>query len=119
MGRILKGYIFWTHERGSFHYDVMVSLILAFIFITPFVWHYGDTPQTATPAAHSVLVQVSSPGSYIFDVPAVDVRDGATPLRDQLQQRIDAVSGTVTLSRYEPVKRTDGKITFYRVWAHR
>ena len=33
--RTLKGYIFWTYDRGSFHYDVMVSLILLFIFVAP------------------------------------------------------------------------------------
>jgi len=37
MMRILRSYFFWTYERGSFHYDVMVTLILAFIFITPHV----------------------------------------------------------------------------------
>lgn len=119
MWRTLKGYIFWTHARGSFHYDVMVTLILAFIFITPFVWHYGDRPQTATPAPTSVLVKVSGPGSYIFDVPAVAVRSKSASLRAQLQQKIEAVSGAVTVTSYEPVKRTDGRITYYRVTAHR
>ena len=31
IGRTLKGYLFWTYTRGSFHYDIMVTLILAFI----------------------------------------------------------------------------------------
>ena len=30
MQRILKSYLFWTYPRGSFHYDVMVTLILVF-----------------------------------------------------------------------------------------
>ena len=33
--RTVKGYLFWTYDRGSFHYDVMVSLILVFIFVAP------------------------------------------------------------------------------------
>lgn len=119
MGRILKGYIFWSHERGSFHYDVMVTLILAFIFITPFVWNYGDRPQTATPALNSVLVHVSAPGIYVFDVPAVAVRSKTTPLEVQLQRKIEAVSGPMMITNYTPVKRTDGRITYYRVQAHR
>jgi len=45
MSRILRDYFFWTYERGSFHYDVMVTLILAFIFLTPRIWNYGDRPQ--------------------------------------------------------------------------
>ena len=44
--KILKSYFYWTYTRGSFHYDVMVSLILAFIFITPWLWDYGDKPSS-------------------------------------------------------------------------
>ncbi len=34
MGAI-KRFIFWDFARGSWQYDVMVGLILAFIFVTP------------------------------------------------------------------------------------
>jgi hypothetical protein len=34
MGAI-KRFIFWDFPRGSWQYDVMVGLILAFIFVTP------------------------------------------------------------------------------------
>lgn len=118
MGRILKSYFFWTYERGSAHYDVMVSLILAFIFATPFLWNYGDRPQPAKLATNSVLVKVAAPGSYIYDVPAADIR-GAAPLDAQLQQQIQSVSGAVTLDRFEAVKAQGGKVASYRVWAHR
>jgi hypothetical protein len=117
VGRILKSYFFWTYERGSFHYDVMVTLILAFIFATPFLWNYGDRPQPANLASNAVVVRVAGPGSYIYDVPAVGVHSGA-PLDAQLQQQIQAVSGAVTLDNVQPVK-TSGKVTAYRVWAHK
>ena len=42
--QVLKSYFYWTYSRGSFNYDVMVTLILAFIFITPLVWDFGDQP---------------------------------------------------------------------------
>ncbi len=45
MNRILKSYFYWTYKRGAFHYDVMVTLILLFIFITPHLWSYGDKPS--------------------------------------------------------------------------
>ncbi|EQD43830.1 hypothetical protein B1A_15449, partial [mine drainage metagenome] len=35
MKKILRSYIFWTYQRGSAHYDVMVTLILLFIFVSP------------------------------------------------------------------------------------
>ena len=109
MGRILKSYFFWTYERGSFHYDVMVTLILAFIFATPFLCNYGDRPQPEKLAANTVVVKMTSPGSYVYDVPAADVQDG-TPLNAQLQRQIQAVSGAVILDSVQPVKES-GKVT--------
>jgi len=43
---ILKSYIYWTYKRGTFHYDVMVTLILLFIFVAPQLWNFGDRPST-------------------------------------------------------------------------
>lgn len=34
MGRITR-FIFWDYKRGSWQFDVMVGLILAFIFLMP------------------------------------------------------------------------------------
>jgi hypothetical protein len=48
MGAI-KRFIFWDFPRGSWQYDVMVGLILAFIFITPkTIFH--DQPKAANVA---------------------------------------------------------------------
>ena len=43
--QILNSYFYWTYPRGSFHYDVMVTLILLFIFVTPHLWDYGAKPS--------------------------------------------------------------------------
>ncbi len=51
-----QGYIWWTHQRGSFHYDVMVTLILLFIFVTPHFINYKDKPAERLPRPKSVLV---------------------------------------------------------------
>lgn len=46
MGAI-KRFIFWDFARGSWQYDVMVGLILAFIFVTPkTIFH--DQPKPAS-----------------------------------------------------------------------
>ncbi len=42
--QILQSYFYWTYSRGSFHYDIMVTLILLFIFVTPHLWDYGAKP---------------------------------------------------------------------------
>ena len=48
MGAI-KRFILWDFPRGSWQYDVMVGLILAFIFVTPkTIFH--DQPKAASVA---------------------------------------------------------------------
>jgi len=56
MKKILKSYFYWTYARGSFHYDVLVTLILLFVFITPHLWNYGDTASSAIGIQHPIQV---------------------------------------------------------------
>lgn len=59
--KTLRGYLFWTYERGSFHYDVMVTLILLFLFISPHFIDFKDRPQE-TVATHRSEVLVKEAG---------------------------------------------------------
>ncbi len=56
--KTIKGYIWWTYERGSFHYDVMVTIILLFIFLAPRFIDFRDKPPA--PNAHRTSGSVSS-----------------------------------------------------------
>jgi len=47
----LKRFILWDYPRGSRQYDVMVVLILAFIFLTPREW-FRDQPRI--PGANTI-----------------------------------------------------------------
>ena len=47
--KLLKSYLFWTYERGSVHYDVMVTLILIFLFVSPQFIDYGARPVATVP----------------------------------------------------------------------
>ena len=118
MLRILREYFFWTYERGSFHYDVMVTLILAFIFLTPRIWNYGDHPQEVKLAPGNVLVKNPRVGQLVFEIPAAQIKADDS-LDAQIKQNIEAVSGPVVVDRYEAVKELHGKTKLYRVWAHR
>src|SRR5579875_1953991 len=97
----------------------MVTLILAFIFVTPFLWNYGDRPQPQKLAAHSLVVETTAPGRYVYDVPVSGIQPASAPVEAQLRAQIEAVSGDVTVDRFAPVKGPDGKVQAYRVWAHR
>jgi hypothetical protein len=119
MGRILKSYFFWTYERGSFHYDVMVTLILAFIFVTPHLWKYRDKPEERQLTARDVLVRMSG-DSFIYQIDADQVKAAVTPdMTGALRETIAPVSGAVAVDRYETIKDASGKVSAYKVWAHR
>lgn len=120
MGRILKSYFFWTYERGSFHYDVMVTLVLAFLFITPRLWNYGDHPTAGNMSPSEVLVKPSVQGGLVYQIPAERVHT-ASKLVDPtlLSQAIEPISGQMVIDKYVPLRDSSGKITAYKVWAHR
>ena len=125
MTRILRSYFFWTYERGSIHYDVMVTLILAFIFITPHLWNYKDKPVEAVPLhASQVLVDTDGHGGSIYQVRAADVtRNAASSTDDDLRagllRTIEPIAGEVALDRYAPVTDATGHLVAYKAWVHR
>ncbi|MGH9476083.1 MAG: hypothetical protein ACRD1C_07095 [Terriglobales bacterium] len=47
-------FLWWSYPRGSLEYDVMVGVILLFIFLTPRSW-FGDQPRPphAPPAVYA------------------------------------------------------------------
>ncbi|MGH9325067.1 MAG: hypothetical protein ACRD2B_00040 [Terriglobia bacterium] len=44
---------FWSHERGSWQYDVICAIILAFIFLTPASWFHDRPTLGLTHLRHS------------------------------------------------------------------
>jgi hypothetical protein len=118
--RTIKGYLFWTYDRGSFHYDVMVTVILLFIFISPSFINFGDQP--ASSAAHPTQLVVTPDGKngLIFqaEAAAVDAQDLGM-VRANFQRAIRPVAGNVTIDRVEPVRDQSGQIVAYKAWAHR
>ena len=40
----IRSYILWQHERGTLHYDIMVTLILIFVFFSPRLINFNDKP---------------------------------------------------------------------------
>ena len=118
----IKSYIFWKYERGSLHYDVMVSLILLFIFVTPHVFSYRDHPVADHLSPSTVLVRPTDSGA-IYEVPADQVHPETGMLARQMEAplttAIAPISGPVTVDRWEPLKDESGTVTAYKVWAHR
>jgi hypothetical protein len=119
--RILKSYLFWTYPRGSFHYDVMVTLILVFLFVSPRLINYQDRPQETLTAKKDILVRVDGPNAWIYEIGAHQLADtgNSDKLQAELLQQVQAISGNVQIDRYQGQKDASGHVTTYRVWAHR
>ena len=56
----VKRFLFWDYPRAGWQYDVMVGLILIFIFVTPREW-FRDQPR-----ASSIVMLPSEHGSTVF-----------------------------------------------------
>ncbi len=126
LGQLVKSYFFWTYERGSLHYDVMVTLILIFMFASPHYIDFKDRP-VETVALHSSEVLVKEAGTvgessrFVYQIRAEQM-GGATSdagLRLAILRAVEPISGEVTLERYEPVQDAQGKVIAYNAWVLR
>lgn len=126
MWRMLRSYLFWTYERGSFHYDVMVTLILLFLFVSPRFVDFKDRPVETVPLrASEVLVKEAGHSGqssrFMYQVRADDMNGASTDAerRAAILRLIEPISGEVTLERYDEVKDAHGKVVAYDAWVQR
>ena len=118
--KLAKSYLFWTYERGSLHYDVMVTAILIFLFGSPFLINFKDRP-VETVALHASEVLVKEAGTsgdfsrFVYQVRSEDLGPARTDeeLRTAMLRVIEPISGEVTLEHYEPVKDAGGHVMAY------
>ncbi len=114
---MFKRFILWDYHRGSWQYDVMVGIILAFIFLTPRDW-FRDQPRI--PTASSIAPLPSEKGSSMFFVSS-DVLTGVSD-----DQRAGAVTQLLRMrtgqqglrvTRIEPVLSSEGELQGYIAFA--
>jgi hypothetical protein len=120
----LRSYFYWTHPRGSVQYDVMVTLILAFIFITPHLWDYGDKPSNVAGPNQPILVVGNDGHGLIITVQAPDVNVPADApdavVKKALRKAIEPVTGdAVSIDRWEISRDSNGNPVSWKVWARR
>jgi len=128
--KLLKSYLFWTYERGSIHYDVMVSLILVFLFVSPQFIDYGARPVATVPLRDTeVLVkEAGSTGQrnrFIYEIRAGGGSGSPNESQSEEERKaailrvVEPISGEVTLDHYEPVLDGKGKVVAYDAWVLR
>jgi hypothetical protein len=115
--RTIRGYILWSYERGSLHYDIMVTLILIFVFVSPRFINFKDKPVERNSHLTGVMVIPGENGEFIYQIQAsaVNTATGAN-VSKQLEQIIEPISGAVSVTKYEPMKDGQGHLQSYKVW---
>jgi len=118
--RTIRDYILWSYERGTIQYDVMVTLILLFVFLSPLVINFKDKPVDHNPHRTGVVVIPDGQSGFIYQIEAraIQGKDDAA-IRAELLSIIEPISGEVTISKYDLVRDGSGKILAYKVWAQR
>lgn len=105
--------IFWAYERGSWQYDVIVIVILCFIFVSPRSW-FNDRPTLQlTDLRHQQgIVEISRVNKdvrYLLDARLVDSLgekpEDAVPviLRQHMQKPFTVKSIDVVRDRHEVI----------------
>lgn len=118
--RTIRGFVLWSYERGSVQYDVMVTLILLFVFLSPLRINFNDRPVERNPSSTGVVVYPDHSGGFVYQVDAKAIQGGAdAAVRSQLLAVIEPISGSVSITRYEPVIDRKGHVSAYKVWAER
>ena len=105
----LKRFILWDYPRASWQYDVMVGLILGFIFLTPRAF-FRDQPRI--PQASRITMLPAERGTHLFWVEAELLAGVGEPERiGKAEQLLRLQTGkTQRVVSMEPVRDSDQEI---------
>jgi hypothetical protein len=122
--------IFWSYERGSWPYDLMVIAILCFVLLTPRTW-FHDQPRAKSSENPGVqLVEQDSTGqtrTYRLDAKLLaPEKRSAKPTPELERETHDILRGNVDDLRSRtfevvqivPVQDESGSIQSYDVTVH-
>jgi hypothetical protein len=98
----LKKILFWSYDRGTWQYDVMCVLILAFVFFAP-NRAFQNRPQIPLAQTPSVFVSIDD----------ISARDSTEIEREIARQLSEKYGYEVTLSSIEPMMDRTGKLRGY------
>lgn len=110
----LRRWVFWDYPRGSVQYDVMVALILAFIFLTPSNT-FRDQPK---PSKIVMLAHEGGPPVFWIDAALLaEVPEKSKTDRVAEMVRRTAEGRKLTITRIEPVFDSEQEIKGYMAFA--
>lgn len=115
-GSTVKGFLLWHYERGSWQYDVMVALILAFIFLLP-TRYFHDQPVYGVQLRGDVVRLGSDSSGVHYRVSAKLLASYDDNPERAAEQVLTANLGhPASIARIEEVRDPEGLVTWYDVW---
>jgi len=117
----MKRHLLWQFERGSFQWDIMCVLILAFLFLIPRQF-FRDVPEFMTVSAtESVRKTVDKNGNTIFTVKLdaphfLDSDELREATREMLQQKLEKPVRLLPRERMQPLRDWTGRVIAYAIW---
>lgn len=108
----IKRFILWDYPRASWQYDVMVGVILAFLFLTPRDW-FNDQPRI--PRASKIARLQGPHGANVFWIEAGVLAGTPEPQRTaKAMELLKAQTGEKPSTlRLEPVLDSEQAVTGY------
>jgi hypothetical protein len=118
--RTIRNYILWSYERGTLHYDIMVTIILIFIFFSPYWINFNDKPKPRIAHPTDVVVAPDAQGRLLYQIDAAAIAAGDdSAVRAQLLHVIEPISGHVSIVSYEAVMDHGSHVQSYKVLVQR
>jgi len=133
MGSVWRGFgrvVFWSYERGSWPYDVMVIAIVLFVLLTPRSW-FHDQPQSSALASSDVELVSEDAANHtrVYRVaskvlPEEKRTAKPTPELERethkfLGRNVEELKDhTFQVRRIDPVRAADGSVLYYDVTVH-
>ncbi|HLW43488.1 MAG TPA: hypothetical protein VKS00_03300 [Candidatus Acidoferrales bacterium] len=137
--RGVRNTIFWSYERGSWPYDLMVVLIVLFVLFTPGKW-FHDEPQVNGAGDSGVMLIAQDEATHtetyridskLFPSSAASQDKGLSKSLDKdlesgpelerrtheiLSQSVDELkTHTFQIRSIEPIRGADNSILYYQV----
>jgi hypothetical protein len=98
----------------------MVTLILLFVFVSPYWINFKDKPIERVPHLTGVVIQPDGKGGFIYQIEASELNAKTeNSLREEMLAIIEPITGAAAISKYEPMKDASGHVQSYKVWVEK
>lgn len=117
----MKRFLLWTFDRGSYQWDILCLLILAFLFLTPRN-SFEDVPDfMKVSATESMQRTVDRNGVSVFTVKLKEpcLFDTDNTRKKAVDVLEKSLGKPVAASRIQPIRNWTGRLIAYAIWKER